>query len=644
MMNVFLPDGTQKTLEEQATPFDLAMSISGGLARAAVGASVNGKAVDLVTPLSDGDNVRILTFNDEEGKDIFWHSSAHILAQAVVRLYPDAKPTIGPPIENGFYYDFANLSISDQDFEKIEAEMKKIVKERMIPERISYASKEEALSKFQDNPFKTELIQGLEEGLSAYRQGEFEDLCRGPHIPNTKMVEGIKILKTSGAYWRGDANNPQLTRIYAVSFPKKKQLNAYIHMLEEAKKRDHRIIGKKLDLFSFHKVGPGMPFIHPNGMVIWNELMKFWRELHTRDLYTEIKTPVMMSRELWELSGHWENYRENMYTTEIEDKVFAIKPMNCPGGMMYYKNGQYSYRDLPMRVGEVGLVHRHEMSGALSGMFRVRSFHQDDAHIFMRPSDIKSEILGVLRLAHDIYSQFGLEYHLELSTKPEKAIGSDEDWELTTEGLRSALEAYGRDYVVNEGDGAFYGPKIDFHIKDAIGRTWQCGTIQLDMSLPERFQLSYIAEDSSQQRPIMIHRALYGSIERFFGILIEHYAGKFPLWLSPVQVRILPVAERHYEAADAYAMELKSNALRVQVDHSSESVNKKVRNAQLDQVNYIIVFGDKEKNSDMLSIRTRDNHVHPGISRNDFVSNILKESTNRSADTFLLDESDSGSN
>ncbi|PIE01757.1 MAG: threonine--tRNA ligase [Acidobacteria bacterium] len=635
MISVILPDGSAKSIEEGSDVFDLATSISGGLARAAVGAKVNGKDVDITTRLSNGDHVQILTFNDDDGKEIFWHSSAHILAQAVTRLYPEAKPTIGPPIEVGFYYDFADLQISDQDFEKIEAEMKKIVKERLQPKRIEYASKEEALDKFNDNPFKVELIEGLEEGLSAYRQGEFEDLCRGPHIPNTKMVEGIKILKTSGAYWRGDAEKPQLTRIYAVTFPKKKQLKAYLHMLEEAKKRDHRIIGKKLDLYSFHKVGPGMPFIHPKGMVVWNELMAFWRELHTRDRYTEIKTPTMMSSELWERSGHWDYYRENMYTSEIDDKIYAIKPMNCPGGMIFYKNGQYSYRDLPMRVGEVGLVHRHEMSGALSGMFRVRSFHQDDAHIFMRPCDIKSEIVDVLKLADDIYSQFGLEYHLELSTRPEKSIGNDHDWEMTTEGLRSALEAHGKDFVVNEGDGAFYGPKIDFHIKDAIGRTWQCGTIQLDMSLPERFELVYIAEDSSQQRPIMIHRALYGSIERFFGILVEHYAGKFPLWLSPVHVRILPVAERHYPAADEFAAKLKEEGLRVEVDQSSESVNKKVRNAQLDQVNYIVVFGDKEAESDNLSVRTRDNHVHPGISRADFVQNLKDEYRKRKAATFL---------
>jgi len=637
MITVKLPDGSGKSLEDHATAHDLALSISAGLARATVAAKVNGKTVDLSTELKEGDEIRLLTFRDDEGKEVFWHSSAHLLAQAVLRIFPDAKPTIGPPIENGFYYDFADLSVSDQDFERIEAEMKKIVKERLIPERIVYSGKEEALERFKGNIFKTELIEGLDEELTAYRQGDFEDLCRGPHIPNTKMIEGIKILKTSGAYWRGDSSNPQLTRIYAITYPNKKDLKKYLHMLEEAKKRDHRVLGKALDLFSFHKVGPGMPFIHPKGMVIWNELLDFWRELHTRDCYTEIKTPVMLSRELWELSGHWANYRENMYTTEIEDKVFAIKPMNCPGGMMYYKNGQYSYRDLPMRVGEVGLVHRHEMSGALSGMFRVRSFHQDDAHIFMKPEDIKSEIIGVLQLADDIYSQFGLEYHLELSTKPEKAIGSDEDWEMTTEGLRSALVEYGRDFVVNEGDGAFYGPKIDFHIKDAIGRTWQCGTIQLDMSLPERFELTYIGEDGTPHRPIMIHRALFGSIERFFGILVEHYAGKFPLWLSPVHLRILPVAERHYDAAEAFANELKKKGLRVEVDQSSESVNKKVRNAQLAQVNYISVFGDKEVGSENLTIRTRDNQVHPEISREAFAEVLLDEYSSRAASSLLID-------
>lgn len=635
MISVVLPDGSIRELENGQTAFDLALSLSAGLARKTVAAKINDQLKDVTTALSDGDRVHLLTFEDEEGRDVFWHSSAHILAQAVLRVFPQAKPTIGPPIEQGFFYDFANLSLSVEDFPAIEAEAKKIIKEKLVPKRIEYANKEEALAVFGDNPYKKELIENLEEGLSAYQQGEFVDLCRGPHMPKTSMVGGFKILKTSGAYWRGNAENEQLTRLYAITFPDKKDLADYVHRLEEAKKRDHRVVGKQLDLFSFHKVGPGMPFIHPKGMVIWNELLDFWRELHTQDRYVEIKTPVILGSELWEISGHWDYYRENMYTSEIDDKVNAIKPMNCPGGMLFYKNSQYSYRDLPMRVGEIGLVHRHEMSGALSGLFRVRSFHQDDAHIFMKPNDIVSEILGVLKLADRIYSQFGLSYHLELSTRPEKSIGNDEDWEMTTAGLREALEKSGRTFQINEGDGAFYGPKIDFHIKDAIGRTWQCGTIQLDMSLPERFELAYIDEDGQPKRPIMIHRALFGSIERFFGILIEHYAGKFPLWLSPVQVRLLPVAERHGEAAQALVSQLEERGLRVEVDTSSESVNKKVRNAQMDQVNYILVYGDKEASGAPLTVRTRDNVVHEGVSVETFLATLTTERNERRSESAL---------
>ncbi|MCB1051907.1 MAG: threonine--tRNA ligase [Acidobacteria bacterium] len=634
-MQVQLKDGSVRELPENASAMELAKQISGSLARQACAARINGELKDMTTTLTPGAQVEILTFNDEEGRDVFWHSSAHILAQAVKRVFPDAKPTIGPPIENGFFYDFADLTVTEEDFEKLEAEIQKIVQADFKPVRLEYETTDQALAVFGDNPFKKEIIEKLEEGLSAYQQGEFVDLCRGPHLPNTKMVEGFKILKTSGAYWRGDAKNPQLTRIYAISFPDRKQLRAYLHQLEEAKKRDHRILGRKLDLFSFQKEGPGMPFIHPKGMVIWNALLDFWRSLHREDDYVEIKTPAMLSCELWKTSGHWDNYRENMYTSEIEEKVFAIKPMNCPGGMLFYKENQFSYRDLPRRVAEVGNVHRHEMSGALSGMFRVRSFHQDDAHIFMKPADIKNEILGVLRLADKIYSQFDLPYHLELSTRPEKSIGADEDWELTTEGLRAALIESGREFKVNEGDGAFYGPKIDFHIRDAIGRTWQCGTIQLDMSLPMRFELEYIAEDGKPKRPIMLHRALFGSIERFFGILVEHYAGKFPLWLSPVQIRLLPVAERHHDFAAHLGKTLKAAGLRAEVDLSNESVNKKVRNAQVDQVNYILVLGDKEMEENSYMVRTRDNQVHPNIGWDQLVLCLTEESSSRASNSLL---------
>lgn len=635
MVQVYLKDGSHRELPHGATAMDLARSISGSLARAACAATVDGLPVDLSTPLSEGARMEILTFEDPRGRDVFWHSSAHILAQAILRLYPQAKPTIGPAIESGFYYDFADLELSEDDFARVEEQVQAIVQEDLRPQRIEYAGAAEALAEFGDNPFKREIIEKLEEGLSAYRQGEFLDLCRGPHLPSTRMVEGFKILKTSGAYWRGQSSNPQLTRVYAISFPDRKQLRTYLHQLEEARKRDHRVLGRQLNLFSFQQEGPGMAFIHPRGMVIWNALLEFWRELHREGGYSEIKTPIMLGRELWETSGHWANYRENMYTCEIEERVFAIKPMNCPGGMLFYKQNQVSYRDLPARVAEIGQVHRHEMSGALSGLFRVRSFHQDDAHIFMKPQDVTSEILGVLRLAERIYSQFDLPFHLELSTRPAKSIGSDEDWALATEGLRAALEASGWQYKVNEGDGAFYGPKIDFHLRDAIGRTWQCGTIQLDMSLPMRFELEYIGEDGKPHRPIMLHRALYGSLERFFGILVEHYAGRFPLWLSPEQVRVLPVAERHQEFARQLAQNLFAQGFRSATDLSNESVNKKVRNAQLDQVNYMLVAGDREMEEGLLSVRTRDNKVFGNLSLEEFMTGLREERDRRMAFSYL---------
>ncbi len=604
---------------------DLAKRIKKDLKGSPLFARVNGVLRDLNTPLESGDQVEILTFEDPEGRQGFWHSSAHLMAQAILRLFPEALPTIGPAIENGFFYDFANLTLSEEDFPRIEEEMRKIVKEHIAPERVEYPDMATAKREFQGNPFKLELIEKHEESLSAYRQGDFIDLCTGPHIPNTSVVQAFKVMKTSGAYWRGNAENAQLTRVYAISFPDKKQLSTYLHQLEEAKKRDHRVLGKKLDLFSFHEEAPGMPFIHPRGMAIWDELLQFEKELQKAAGYVEIKTPVMLARELWETSGHWDYYRENMYTSEVDDREFAIKPMNCPGCMLFYRYAQYSFRQLPLRVAETGHVHRHELSGALSGLFRVRSFHQDDAHLFMEPKDLKSEIQGVLELAEKVYSTLGLDYHMELSTRPEKSIGTAEAWEFATASLKAALDEGGYTYRVNEGDGAFYGPKIDMHIKDVIGRTWQCGTIQLDMNLPARFQLHYEASEGERKQPVMLHRAIFGSVERFFGILVEHFGGRFPLWLSPVQARVLTVADRHEEPAQSITQRLKEAGLRAELDASGESVPKKVRNAQLDQVNYIVVLGDQEVESGKVSVRTREGKVHESVALDALIAAMTEE-------------------
>lgn len=620
-------------LPEGSTAKELAEKLNQRGPHEALGASVNGKIVDLSTPLNNNDEVILWNFDDPEGKEIFWHTSAHVLAQAILRLWPNAKPTIGPPIENGFYYDFANLSISDADFDKIEEEIQKIISENYLSKKESFSSKEEALKAFAHNPYKCELIQSFENGspLTAYRQGEYFDLCRGPHLFNLGKIKAFKIMKTAGAYWRGDANNEMLTRVYGVSFPDRKLLKEFLQQLEEARKRDHKVIGPKLDLFSLKEEAPGMPFIHPKGLIIWNQLIAYIRECHEKNHYIEIKTPAMMSRELWEISGHWKNYRHNMFTSQIEERDYAIKPMNCPGCMLFYKTHSHSYRELPLRVAEIGNVHRYEASGAISGLFRVRSFHQDDAHIFMKQSDIQSEIAGAINLAHEIYSTFGLQYHLEFSTRPEKdTIGSDEEWEIATEGLRKALDSTGRPYRINEGDGAFYGPKIDFHIRDAINRTWQCGTIQLDMALPEKFELEYVADDGTRKRPVMIHRALLGSIERFMGILIEHFSGKFPLWLSPLQVRILNVADRHLPYAEEVAKQLKAAGFHVDIDSSNESVSKKVRNAQLTQINYILTVGDKEMENRTINLRTRDNVVHGEVNLNEFIEKIDQERKQRS--------------
>ncbi|PJD95140.1 MAG: threonine--tRNA ligase [Parachlamydia sp.] len=615
-------------LPAKSTAKDLADQLNLKGPHQALGAEINGQTVDLSHPLTDGDTIKLWSFDDPQGKEIYWHTSAHVLAQAILRIWPEAKPTIGPPIENGFYYDFGNLTISDLDFKRIEEEMQAIVEQNFVSQREKFASKAEALKAFAHNPYKCELIESFpeEEPLTGYRQGEFFDLCRGPHLFNLGKIKALKVLKTSGAYWRGKSENEMLTRIYAITFPERKQLKEYLTAVEEAKKRDHKMIGPKLDLFSLKEEAPGMPFIHPRGTIVWNELLNYLREcLRQRD-YVEIKTPTMMIRELWERSGHWGNYRQNMFTSEIEGREFAIKPMNCPGCMLFYKSHVHSYRELPLRVAEIGNVHRFEPSGSLSGLFRVRSFHQDDAHVFMKPSDIRAEILDILKLADEIYSTFGLTYRLELSTRPEKnTIGSDKEWEVATAGLKSALDETGLPYRINEGDGAFYGPKIDFHIQDAINRTWQCGTIQLDMALPEKFELEYTSEDGSRQRPVMIHRAIFGSIERFFGILIEHFTGRFPLWLSPLQVRVIPVADRHAAYAKEICKKIRAAGFHSDVDESNESVSKKVRLAQLTQINYMLTVGDQEMQNQTINLRTRENAVLGEMQVDDLISSMLKE-------------------
>lgn len=632
-MFVKLHDNSSVELPEGSTAKDLAEKLKQTGPHQSLGVSINGKATDLAAKLKEGDSITLLNFDDPQGKEIFWHTSAHVLAQAILRLFPQAKPTIGPPIENGFYYDFADLTISDADFERIEKEMQAIVAENYQSKREVFSSKKDALQHFANNKYKCELIESFEPGaeLSGYRQGEFFDLCRGPHLNNLGKIKALKILKTSGAYWHGDAKNDVLTRIYGITFPDRKLLKDYLQQMEEAKKRDHKILGPKLDLFSLKEEAPGMPFIHPKGMIVWNQLLAYLRECLAKNGYVEVKTPTIMTRELWERSGHWTNYKQNMYTLQIEERDFAIKPMNCPGSILLYQSRVPSYRELPMRVAEIGNVHRYEPSGSLSGLFRVRSFHQDDAHIYMKPSDIQQEILSVLSLADEIYKTFGLEYNLELSTRPkEGTIGTDEEWEVATAGLKGALDQTGRPYRINEGDGAFYGPKIDFHIRDAINRTWQCGTIQLDMALPDKFELEYTAADGSRPRPVMIHRAIFGSIERFMGILIEHFMGKFPLWLSPSQVRVLTVADRHEAYGAEVVAQIRQAGFHCDLDAQSESVSKKVRNAQLDQVNYILTVGEKEMADRTVSLRTRDNVVHGEVDLNNFLTLIEKERKTRS--------------
>ena len=569
------------------------------------------------------------SFEDRDGARTFRHTTSHILAQAVKKLYPDAKLAIGPAIDDGFYYDFEFSSpISSDDFKAIEKEMKKIVKERLPMERFTLPREEAiALMKERNESYKVELIEDLPEDavISFFRQGDFVDLCAGPHLSNTGYVKAFRLTSLAGAYWRGNEKNKMLTRIYGTSFPDKEQLEAHLARIEEAKKRDHRKLGKELGLFTLMEEGPGFPFFLPKGMILKNTLIDYWRKLHEREGYQEISTPILLNKKLWETSGHWDHYRENMYTTEIDEEEFAVKPMNCPGGMLVYKSQPRSYRDLPLRIGELGLVHRHEKSGQLHGLMRVRCFTQDDAHIFMTQEQITDEIKGVMRLINEVYSKFGFIYHVELSTRPENSIGSDEDWELATQGLRKALEEIGMEYVVNEGDGAFYGPKIDFHLEDSLGRTWQCGTIQLDFQLPMRFEAEYMGADGEKHRPIMIHRVVYGSIERFIGILIEHYAGKFPLWLAPVQVKVLPISEKFFGYAGDILQSLKAAGIRCEMDNRDEKIGYKIRSAQMEKVPYMLIVGQKEEDSQTVSVRSREDGDLGSFALEDFVRKAAKE-------------------
>ena len=629
-MKITLKDGSVKEYAQAMSVIDIAKDLSEGLARVACAGEVNGEVVDLRTVLEQDCELNILTAKDEKGLAALRHTASHVMAQAVKRLYPNTKLAIGPSIADGFYYDMEfDTPLTSDDFGKIEAEMKKIIKEDLKIERFT-KSREDAIAfmKEKGEPYKVELIEDLPEGeeISFYSQGEFVDLCAGPHLMSTKGVgKAFKIMSLAGAYWRGDEHNKMLTRLYATAFGKKEELEAYITMMEEAKKRDHRKLGKELGLFMMHEAGPGFPFFLPKGMVLKNTLLDYWRQIHKKAGYVEVSTPIILNRSLWETSGHWDHYKNNMYTTVIDGEDYAIKPMNCPGGVLVYASEPRSYRDLPLRVGELGLVHRHEKSGQLHGLMRVRCFTQDDAHIFMTPDQIKDEIKGVVALINEVYSLFGFEYHVELSTRPEDSMGSDEDWEMATEGLRSALDEIGLPYVVNEGDGAFYGPKIDFHLVDCIGRTWQCGTIQLDFQLPQRFELEYIGADGEKHRPIMIHRVVFGSIERFIGILIEHFAGAFPTWLAPVQVRVLPISEKYMDYAENVKKKLDEAGIRVELDTRSEKIGYKIREAQQAKIPYMLVVGQKEEEDGTVAVRSRAAGDEGTKSLDAFIADIQKE-------------------
>ena len=628
-MKITLKDGSSKEYAQSMSVIDIAKDISEGLARVATAGEVDGEVVDLRTVIDKDCELNILTFNDEKGKGAFRHTTSHIMAQAIKRLYPDTKLAIGPSIEDGFYYDIdRETPLVAEDLEKIEAEMKEIVKED-LPIKQYTMPRAEAIAYFKekDEPYKVELIEDLPEDsvISFYSQGEFTDLCAGPHLMSTKPVKAFKLTSLAGAYWRGSEKNKMLQRVYGTSYPKKAELEEYLHMMEEAKKRDHRKLGKELGLFMMREEGPGFPFFLPKGMELKNQLLDYWREIHKKAGYVEISTPIMLSRHLWETSGHWDHYKDNMYTTVIDDEDFAIKPMNCPGGILVYESEPRSYRDLPLRMGELGLVHRHEKSGQLHGLMRVRCFTQDDAHIFMTPEQVRDEIKGVVKLINEVYSLFGFKYHVELSTRPEDSMGSDEDWDMATEALRGALDDLGLPYVVNEGDGAFYGPKIDFHLEDSIGRTWQCGTIQLDFQLPLRFNLEYTGADGEKHRPIMIHRVIFGSIERFIGILIEHFAGAFPTWLAPVQVKVLPISDKYMDYAQKVLDELNNSGVRAEIDTRAEKIGYKIREAQMKKIPYMLVVGAKEEEDGLVSVRSRFEGDEGQKSLTDFLAAIKME-------------------
>ena len=628
-VKIILPDGSAKEYAAGTTLGEAVKQLSNSLAKKVLAANVNGELTDLREELVDGSEVAFLTFEDEGGKHTLRHTASHILAQAVKRLWPEAKLAIGPAIDKGFYYDIdMEHTLTPEDLGKIEKEMSRIVKEN-LPITKSVMPRQEAIEFFKskNEDYKVELIEDLPEDavISCYAQGDFIDLCAGPHVASTGKVKAFKLQSIAGAYWRGDEKNKMLQRIYGTAFEKKEELDAYLHLLEEAAKRDHRKLGKELGLFVIKEEGPGFPFFLPKGMALRNELENFWREVHHDFDYEEIRTPIILSKHLWETSGHWDHYRENMYTTIIDDEEYAIKPMNCPGGILVYQNEMHSYRDFPLRYAELGLVHRHELSGALHGLFRVRAFTQDDAHVFMLPDQMQTELMKVIELFDRIYSQFGLKYHVELSTKPDNAMGDDAIWEAATEALRNAIEAKGIPYVINPGDGAFYGPKLDYHIEDSLGRTWQCGTIQLDMNLPERFQIEYIGEDGQKHRPIMIHRACFGSMERFIGILTEHYAGAFPTWMAPVQVKILPISEKHVEYAKELAKQMHRDYVRVEVDDRSEKIGYKIRQAQMAKVPYMLVVGDKEVEEGTVNVRKHGGDELGSVPFEEFFNSIKIE-------------------
>lgn len=629
MIKIELKDGSNIEVEKESSVLDVAKKISEGLARVALAGIVNGEVKDLRYELNEDCKLEIVTFDNLEGKKAYWHTTSHIMAQAIKRIFPEVKLAIGPSIDNGFYYDFdVEKPFTEEDLVKIENEMKKIIKEDLAIERFTLP-RDEAIKfmKEKQEPYKVELIEDLpeDEEISFYKQGEFTDLCAGPHVMKTGSIKAIKLLTTSGAYWRGNEKNKMLQRIYGISYPKASQLEEYLNMLEEAKKRDHKKLGKELELFMMTGEGPGFPFFLPKGMVLRNVLEDYWRKIHTLNGYQEVKTPVMLNEELWHRSGHWDHYKDNMYTTKIDEQDFALKPMNCPGGMLVYKSKMHSYKDLPIRMGELGLVHRHEKSGQLNGLFRVRCFTQDDAHIFCLPEQIESEIINLMHLINQVYSLFGFTYTVELSTRPENSMGSDEEWATAENALKKALEHENMEYVINEGDGAFYGPKIDFHIKDSLGRDWQCGTIQLDFQMPERFDLTYIGQDGEKHRPVMLHRVVFGSIERFIGVLIEHYAGAFPTWLAPVQVKILTISDKQKAYANKIVEKLMNEGIRVELDDREEKIGYKIREAQLQKIPYMLIVGDKEVETNAVGVRARKDGDIGQMPIDEFICKIKAE-------------------